>query len=113
MRLLLVSTLAGFLFESDPLGLAPLLLHAPVTLAGFRLVRFRFGLRLCFPSPGGQVKPWLARWFFLSGLIKTCPLSSPADANVIQFNLLMQYFYNALNAQNINKGFQQLLGNHN
>lgn len=37
-----------------------------------------------FPSPDGQVKLGLALRSFLSGLIKTCPLSSPADTKVHQ-----------------------------
>jgi len=37
-----------------------------------------------FPSPGGRVKHWLALLSFLSGLIKTCPLSSPAETKIHQ-----------------------------
>jgi hypothetical protein len=70
-----------------------------------------FCLRFLPASPDGPFQRLLALWFSLSRLVKTCPLSSSAEANVKHLLLRSQVLDRLRNAQKMNRVYEQLLIN--
>ena len=107
------SSILGFLaevrFEVGFCSACALLFPAPLCVVVPRLVK-TMGLCLrFFPGcPDGPFQRPLALWSFLPRLVKTCPLSSSAEANIWQYFLPSQVFDSLRNAQRMNRVYEQL-----